>query len=134
MERDEEGVEMAQDAVDSGKALEKFKELIKWQGGNTEIINDYSIFPKAKESRRLKSMESGFIAEINAQTVGLASERTGAGRMTKEEDIDPAAGIILKKKTGQWVEKEREKRGRSEERRVGKECLRLCRSRWSPYH
>ena len=99
----EEGKNLAEEALESGKALAKFREFIQAQGGNPNVVDDYSIFPKAKEEFYVKSSKTGYIHNIHAETIGYASERTGAGRRTKDEEIDPAAGIVLKKKIGDYV-------------------------------
>jgi pyrimidine-nucleoside phosphorylase len=100
---DIEGRLMAKDALDSGKGLEKLKQMIEWQGGDGEIAYDYSLLPEAKYQLKLNAKESGFIWEIDARKIGLASQHTGAGRATKEDSIDLSAGIYLNKKVGDEV-------------------------------
>lgn len=102
----EEGIKMAREALESGKALEKFREFVKAQGGNDGIVDDYSLFPEAQFKADLVADETfaGYIAEIKAATIGNASQHLGAGRERKEDDIDMAAGIYLQKKVGDKVE------------------------------
>lgn len=93
------------EAVESGKAISKFAELIERQGGNKDIINDYSLFPQTAYQHDYIAQESGYIKSMKTDTIGVASLELGAGRETKESSIDYAAGIIIKKKTGDWVDK-----------------------------
>lgn len=94
-----------EDLIGSGKAIEKFKELIKIQGGNPGVIDDVSKLPSAKYHIEVKSQSSGFISELDAQAIGISAMILGAGRKTKEEKIDYAAGITLVKKIGDQVRK-----------------------------
>lgn len=100
----QEGETMAREALNSGKALEKMKEFIKAQGGNEKVTEDYDLFPQAKYKLELRAEQSGYISQIKARVIGLASQHTGAGRMTKDEKIDLSAGIYLNKKVGDEVE------------------------------
>lgn len=100
----EEGMEMTAEALRSGAGLAKLEAFIKAQGGNPDVIRDYSIFPQASVARTLIADKSGYVSGIAARTIGLASQHTGAGRATKEDSIDLAAGILLRKKIGDSVE------------------------------
>lgn len=91
------------DALDSGKALDKFRQLIKAQGGNVDIINDYSLFGKTQYSFEVRAKESGYIKSMNTANIGKVSGMVGAGRATKEDSICYQAGIIVNKKTGDHV-------------------------------
>ncbi len=89
--------------IESGKALDKFKEFISLQGGDlSEILSGNY---KAKNSCDIISNESGYISNLNAENVGIASLVLGAGRSKKEDKIDYLAGIILHKKVGEKIEK-----------------------------
>lgn len=101
----DEGYLMAEDAIKSGRALNKFREFVIHQGGNPVIIDRYMTFPQAKRKEEILAESSGFIKEIKARTIGIASQKTGAGRETKEDEIDLSAGILLNKKVGDKVEK-----------------------------
>lgn len=100
-----EGKVMARQAIESGAALERFKKFVAAQGGNPEVADDYSLFPQAKLSKNLVAEEGGYVKSIEARTIGLASQHTGAGRVTKEDSIDLSAGIVLNKKVGDKVAK-----------------------------
>ena len=100
----EECVQMAKRAIEDGSALEKFIQTVKAQGGNTELIKDTAKFAKAKYTHTVKSANRGYICNVDTEAYGLASLALGAGRNTAEDKIDYSAGIILKKKTGDFVE------------------------------
>ncbi len=97
------GYEMARNAMLSGAGIEKFMEFVKAQGGDPDIADDYSLLPKAAHSVEIKAEKDGFVAKIEARRIGLASQHSGAGRATKEDSIDLAAGIYLEKKVGDAV-------------------------------
>jgi len=92
------------DFIATGKALEKFRELVKIQGGNTKVIdNPEVLLPQAKFHIEVKSSHKGYVNSIDAEKIGLAAMLLGAGRKVKEDKIDYAAGITLMKKTGDKV-------------------------------
>lgn len=101
----EDAVESAKEVLYSGKALDKFRRLIDAQGGDPKIIDDYSLLGKAKYENNIISQKNGVIKEIDAQKVGEAAQLLGAGRVTKEDDIDFCAGVLLSKKIGDRVSK-----------------------------
>lgn len=96
---------MAQNAVASGAAFDKLKEMVRFQGGNTDWIDDTSLFPKAQYADPVICENEGFISRMDAEMIGKASVILGAGRVRKEDQIDHSAGIILNKKTGDQVKK-----------------------------
>lgn len=97
----EEGKLMAKEALVNGNALEKMTDFIEGQGGNPQVIEDYNLFPTPTHFKEVKGPTmDGFITEISAEQIGLASQHSGAGRATKDEEIDLSAGISLKKKVG----------------------------------
>jgi len=89
--------------IENGKAYNKFLELVKSQGGNTEYIENTEKFEKAKYVIPVIADKDGFVEELNAEKVGLISVSLGAGRVKKEDDIDKAVGIILNKKIADEV-------------------------------
>ena len=101
----EECRRMAEEAVASGAAYEKLKLMFAAQGGDVSVLDDPEKFQKAKFSRPLLAGESGYLVRMNTEMVGNASVGLGEGRITKEDVIDFAAGIVLHKKTGDKVEK-----------------------------
>jgi len=101
----EEGILMARQAMASGAGLEKLRSLIRRQGGDDKVIDDYSLLPVSKIKADVIAQKGGYVESIVAGEIGLASQRTGAGRMTKEDEIDHGAGIVLHKKVGDKVTK-----------------------------
>ncbi|MBR5473479.1 MAG: thymidine phosphorylase [Clostridia bacterium] len=100
---EQEGCKKAKHALDSGMAFLKFREWIASQGGDTACIDDTSLFKSADYSMQIKATNSGFISSMNCEKIGTAAAVLGAGRITKDDKIDLAAGIILKQKTGDYV-------------------------------
>lgn len=97
---EEEAKKYLHEVIESGKALEKFKELVVSQGGNPKIIDDYSKFPQAKYKVEVKSNKDGFVQKIDAFKIAYACKMLGAGREKKTDDIDYSVGIYLNKKHG----------------------------------
>jgi len=100
-----EAENLVNDAIKSGKALEKFKEWISHQGGMTEWIENLDCFPKAKYNEDIVAEKDCYISSMNAEEIGVSSVILGAGREKKDDTIDMSAGIILNKKTGEKVKK-----------------------------
>ena len=96
---------MAKDAIENGYALEKLIEMVEAQGGDIDYIKDTNKFEPAKYSYEIISENEGFINSMDTEGLGIASTMLGAGRETKEDDIDYAAGIILNKKVGDEIKK-----------------------------
>ncbi len=92
------------DAVESGKALSKFAELIENQGGNKAVIDDYTLFPQPAYKMSFICEKPGYIHSMKTDKIGMASLVLGAGRETKDSKIDYSAGIMFNKKTGDRVE------------------------------
>jgi len=102
---EKEALRQVEDSVRSGKALKKLELMISAQGGNKAVINDYSLFGKAKELIEVKAEKSGYIKAIDALKIGEASGILGAGRIKKEDDVDLVVGIDVLKKVGDYVTK-----------------------------
>lgn len=99
----EEGVEKIREAISSGSALEKLKVFIENQGGDKRVVDDYSLLPQANIVVPIKAHRSGYISRIEAEEVGVSAMILGAGRETKDDELDLAAGIILNNKVGDYV-------------------------------
>lgn len=93
----------ASEALSNGKALQAFEQMVAAQGGDVGCIRDPSQFPKAKHSLIVTAAQSGFIAAMDAEAIGRVCVQLGAGRRKKADCIDPSAGILLWKKTGDFV-------------------------------
>lgn len=100
-----DGEEMARESIKKGLAFEKLCEMVKAQGGDENYIRNIDRFKKAKYAYEIFATESGYIQFMDTEKIGVAALLAGAGRNTKEEEIDYSAGIVLDKKTGDYVEK-----------------------------
>ena len=105
VESEEEARKMLMENIENGKGLEKLKDFVKAQGGDISPIDDYSKFPQAKYIEKVISPVDGYITKIHAEAFGLIAMELGAGRATKESEIDLAVGIVLNKKRGEKVNK-----------------------------
>jgi len=101
----EECRKLAAEAVASGKAFNKLKDMVAAQGGAVEVLEDCGLFRRASTVYAVKAAKAGYICNIDTEGCGLASVTLGAGRTKKEDAVDHSAGIILHKKTGERVEK-----------------------------
>ena len=93
----------ALEAIADGSALERMRRLVAAQGGDPSVIDDPGILPTARLTEPVKAAQDGGVAAIDAEAVGLAAMRLGAGRARKEDDVDPAVGVMLAKKVGDRV-------------------------------
>lgn len=100
----EENKQKMLEQIQTGKALAKFKELVQNQNGDISYIDNPNLFKKAKYILPVVSDKTGYIKKLDAKMVGEISVALGAGRIKKEDKIDEAVGIILKKKIGDKVE------------------------------
>ena len=99
----EEAEKRVNQVLDDGTAYEKFCEWIEAQGGDVRYVRDLSLFPEAPIIYEVKSPVTGYLEAMDAEVIGLTSVMLGAGRETKEADIDYSAGIVLGKKVGEAV-------------------------------
>ena len=95
---------MAEEAVADGSAFEKCCQMFEAQGGDPRYLRDAALFPKAKYARDLVAQQGGYITANDVEKIGNASVLLGAGRIKKEDAIDFAAGITLRKKLGDAVQ------------------------------
>jgi len=98
-----EAEEIAKKQIDNGEAFKKFLEIVKLQGGDVNYINNPDLYPTSKFVKKVKSLNAGFICEMDTYQIGMASLELGAGRRTKEDKIDPKAGIVFYKKISDSV-------------------------------
>lgn len=96
---------LAKDALESGKAFEKLKEMVKAQGGDVSVIEDNSKFESSKVAKGLAAAQEGYIYSMDTEKCGVASMILGAGREKKEDTIDYSAGVIIHKKIGDYVKR-----------------------------
>ena len=99
----DEARKMLDEAVSSGRAFEVFKEIVKAQGGNVDMIENPDLLPQSKFKTEIKSKESGNVKLLHSEKLGVLAMQLGAGRATKEEDVNHAVGIELACKRGDKV-------------------------------
>ena len=101
----EEAAKKIDEVIANGRALELLRQFIELSGGDGEVVNNYELLPTPKSVLEVFSEEEGFVTKIKAEEIGKAAMVIGAGRATKEDEVDHAVGIELKKKVGDKVEK-----------------------------
>ncbi|SDQ20895.1 pyrimidine-nucleoside phosphorylase [Carnobacterium viridans] len=101
----DEARSLLEESISNGKALEKFKTFIASQGGDTSVIDNPELLPKSDYQIDVLANRDGYVSEIIADELGIAAMMLGAGRATKESEIDLAVGIVLHKKVGDAVKK-----------------------------
>ena len=99
------GIKIAKEQIDSGKAFEKFVEIVSHQGGDTKYLLNPDKYPKSKFIKKIKVNKSGYIKSIDNYQIGMAALELGAGRKTMTDKIDPKAGIIFNIKIGDKIKK-----------------------------
>ena len=99
----DEARQLLQEALTNGKAFDKFKQFLESQGGNAEVADNPELLPQAKFKIDLPAKSAGKVAAIIADELGTAAMMLGAGRATKESEIDLSVGIVLHKKIGDSV-------------------------------
>ena len=100
----EEGQGILARLLDSGAALAKMVQWFKAQGGDPQVIDDPELLPQPTTVVQVKASQPGYVTALNARELALVVMALGAGRATKDDPIDPTAGIVLAKKTGDYVE------------------------------
>ena len=98
-----EGRQKAQQMIDSGRGMAKFREMVLLQGGDLAAIDDPGKLPCAKHRLEVLSPENGYVSGIASEAIGTACVILGGGREKKEDAVDPAVGIVLHKKIGDPV-------------------------------
>ena len=101
----EEAAKKIDEVIDNGHALELLRQFIELSGGDGEVVNNYELLPTPKSVLEVFSEEDGYVTKIKAEEIGKAAMVIGAGRATKEDEVDHAVGIELKKKVGDKVKK-----------------------------
>jgi pyrimidine-nucleoside phosphorylase len=99
-----EGVEMLRPLLSSGRAYEKFLVLVQRQGGDVRFIEKPESYPRRAPMLPVASPVTGYVAGLDAMEAGLVSVLSGAGRMKRDDAVDPSAGIVFRKKTGDSVQ------------------------------
>lgn len=99
----EDAFELITSKISNGEALQKFKEMIEYQSGDSRVIDDYSLFPSAKSIVAIKSDKTGWVNKIGTYNIGVAAMMLGAGRQVKDDNIDYGVGIKILKEVGDYV-------------------------------
>ncbi|MCS0786850.1 pyrimidine-nucleoside phosphorylase [Cytobacillus firmus] len=100
-----EAREKLENVIKDGSALDTFKVFLSSQGGDASVVDDPQKLPQAKYTFELEAKQDGYVSEITADEIGTAAMLLGAGRATKESEIDLAVGLMLRKKIGDQVQK-----------------------------
>lgn len=100
-----EGIEISKKMISSGKAFDKFLEIVKFQNGDVSLIKNPGKYPKSKYSETITAGKNGFISSMDTYSIGMSSLELGAGRKTVTDKITYTAGIIFRKKLGDSVKK-----------------------------
>jgi len=100
----EEGIEISKEMIKSGKAFEKFLKIVELQNGDISFIKNPGRYPKSNIVEPIYSHEEGYLAKVDNYQLGMINLELGAGRLTKEDIIDPKAGIIFRIKLGDKVD------------------------------
>jgi pyrimidine-nucleoside phosphorylase len=98
-----EGKQQSAQLISSGKALDKFRQMVELQGGDARVVDDPKRLPQARHSLDLLSLKAGYLAAMQCEQIGTACVILGGGRERKEDSVDPAVGIVLHKKVGDRV-------------------------------
>ena len=101
---EKEAYKALQEVISNGKALEKLKEMVQRQGGDVSYIENPKLFEKPSVIMKITSKKTGYVQSLEAKNLGIVSMKLGGGRMTKDEDVDHAVGLVLNKKIGDHVE------------------------------
>lgn len=102
-ENEKEARSLLEDAINSGRAFEMFKNMVKAQGGNLEMIEDTTLLPKSKFITEVKSEKNGNIKVIHSEKLGILAMHLGAGRATKEDIINHGVGLKINCKKGDSI-------------------------------
>ena len=98
-----EGKQQSAQLISSGRALERFRQMIELQGGDPGVVDDAKRLPQAQHTTQVKSAKAGYITSMQCEQIGTACVILGGGRERKEDAVDPAVGIILHKKVGDRI-------------------------------
>jgi pyrimidine-nucleoside phosphorylase/thymidine phosphorylase len=93
-----QGKQQSAALISSGKALEKFRQMVKLQGGDPRVIDDAKKLPQARHTLQVTSVKAGYLVSMQCEQIGTACVILGGGRERKEDSVDPAVGIVLHKK------------------------------------
>ena len=99
----EQAYAQLKEKLQNGEALQKFKEFVAAQGGDTSQIENPELLPTASSVIPVTATEAGYVEKIDALSIGIAAMKLGAGRATKEDTIAMGVGVVLNKKVGEAI-------------------------------
>jgi pyrimidine-nucleoside phosphorylase len=99
----EAGKRLAAELIASGQAREKFREIVKQQGGDTRVVDDPKLLPRAAHTLDVAAAADGYIAATQCEQLGVAVVVLGGGREKKEDSVDPAVGLVFRKRNGDRI-------------------------------
>jgi pyrimidine-nucleoside phosphorylase len=99
----EQGKQKSAKLISSGKALDKFRQMVELQGGDARVIDDAKKLPQAQHTMQVASAKAGYVSSMQCEHIGTACVILGGGRERKEDSVDPSVGIVLHKKVGDRV-------------------------------
>ena len=102
---EEEGREMIDEAISTGRAIDKLRELVDAQGGDPHAVDDYTLLPRAAIVEQIESPEEGYVERIRCDEIGMCVHILGGGRSVKDEPVDLSVGLMINKKVGDHVDK-----------------------------
>jgi pyrimidine-nucleoside phosphorylase len=97
------GKQHSAELISSGKAMEKFRQMVTLQGGDARVIDDPKRLPQAQHTMQVVSEKAGYVVSMQCEQIGTACVILGGGRERKEDSVDPAVGIVLHKKVGDRI-------------------------------
>jgi pyrimidine-nucleoside phosphorylase len=100
----DEAANMLRAAISSGRAAERFQQVIEAQGGNPAVVDDPAVLPQAGECEIFRAPRRGFVARVEPRAVGRGVVALGGGRETLDDELDPAAGFVITARPGTWVD------------------------------
>jgi thymidine phosphorylase len=102
----EEGIQISEEMIKSGKAFDTFIKITQAQGGDVNYLNNPDSYPKSKHNEIIYADKDGYLSEVDTYQIGMAALELGAGRQTLEDKIDPKAGLIFHPKIGDKINKD----------------------------
>ena len=99
-----EGTQRSSQLISSGKAMEKFRQMVELQSGDPRVLDDPKRLAQARHTLEIATPTAGFISSMQCEQIGTACVILGGGRERKEDSVDPAVGIVLHKKVGDRVD------------------------------
>ncbi|MFN3197287.1 MAG: thymidine phosphorylase [Bradymonadia bacterium] len=91
-------------ALDDGRALARFREMIEAQGGDPRVCDDLDVLPSAPVVEPFLATQSGYVSAIDARAIGMGAMALGAGRSRKDQDVDPAVGVMMAARVGDEIQ------------------------------